>query len=479
MGLEQKLQLRMQQQLVMTPQLQQAIKLLQLNHLELSELVGQEIVENPVLEEEAEGRTDSMTELQQADQKPTTDDPNGESTVEADRDRTEIDWERYLEGSNSGPTAGPGIQRGSDDLPGYEQTLTRGITLAEHLMWQLQMVPIEEEVRQAAGVIIGNLGGNGYLTSTMQEVADSERMDLDLVAAGLVTVQALDPLGVGARDLGECLLLQARVSCPEDRVLLGILEQHMDLVEKKDFRGIARALKVSHQRVIDAMKKIALLEPRPGRPFTSEEPRYITPDIYVIKSGSEYLVQLNEDGVPKLRVSEYYRRVLSGADKAEKEYIQEKLRSAQWLIRSIFQRQRTIFKVTESIVKQQRGFFDEGIGRLKPMILRDVAEDIEMHESTVSRVTTNKYVHTPHGIFPLKFFFNSGIQREEGADVASEMVKQRFKKLVGDEDARKPLSDSSIVKMLSEENIKIARRTVAKYRDMLGIGSSSQRRRHY
>ena len=479
MGLEQKLQLRMQQQLVMTPQLQQAIKLLQLNHLELSELVSQEIVENPVLEEEAESRSDSMNELQQADQKPVTEDPNGEAQVEGERERNEIDWERYLEGSSSGPTAGPGIQRGGDDLPGYEQTLTRGTTLVEHLMWQLQMVPLDDDVRQAAGAIIGNLGGNGYLNCTMEEVAESEHMELSLVAAGLDTVQALDPLGVGARDLGECLLLQAKVSCPDDRVLLGILEHHMDLVEKKDFRGVARALKVSHQRVIDAMKKIALLEPRPGRPFTSEEPRYITPDIYVIKSGDDYLVQLNEDGVPKLRVSEYYRRVLSGADKSEKEYIQEKLRSAQWLIRSIFQRQRTIFKVTESIVKQQRGFFDEGIGRLKPMILRDVAEDIEMHESTVSRVTTNKYVHTPHGIFPLKFFFNSGIQREDGADVASEMVKQRIKKLVGDEDSRKPLSDSAIVKMLSEENIKIARRTVAKYRDMLGIGSSSQRRRHY
>lgn len=479
MGLEQKLQLRMQQQLVMTPQLQQAIKLLQLNHLELSELVSQEIVENPVLEEEAESRADSMNELQQADQKPTTEDPNGEARVEGERDRTEIDWERYLEGSSSGPTAGPGIRRGADDLPGYEQTLTRGTTLGEHLMWQLQMVPLEDEVRQAAGAVIGNLGGNGYLNCTMEEVAESERMELSLVAAGLETVQALDPLGVGARDLGECLLLQAKVSCPDDRVLLSILEHHMDLVEKKDFRGVARTLKVSHQRVIDAMKKIALLEPRPGRPFTSEEPRYITPDIYVIKSGADYLVQLNEDGVPKLRVSEYYRRVLTGADKTEKEYIQEKLRSAQWLIRSIFQRQRTIYKVTESIVKQQRGFFDEGIGLLKPMILRDVAEDIEMHESTVSRVTTNKYVHTPHGIFSLKFFFNSGIQREDGADVASEMVKQRIKKLVGAEDARKPLSDSAIVKMLLEENIKIARRTVAKYRDMLGIGSSSQRRRHY
>ena len=476
MALEQKLQLKIQQQLVMTPQLQQAIKLLQLNHLELSELVSQEMVENPVLEEEAESRSDPMTELQRAEQKPATpEDPNGEGN----REQTDIDWERYLDGYSSGPSAGPGVRRTNDELPGYEQTLTRGTTLTEHLMWQLQMAPTLDDVREAAGAVIGNLDNDGYLKASMEDIAQAESIELDLVGAGLEVVQSLDPIGVGARSLGECLLLQASVSCPDDRVLIGILQDHMSLVEKKDFRGVARAMKVSHQRVIDAMKKIALLEPKPGRPFTSEEPRYITPDIYVIKSGDEYLVQLNEDGVPKLRVSDYYRRVLNGADKSEKEYIQDKLRSAQWLIRSIFQRQRTIFKVTESIVKQQRGFFDEGIARLRPMILRDVAEDIEMHESTVSRVTTNKYVHTPHGIFPLKFFFNSGIQREDGADVASEMVKQRIKKLVDSEDLRKPLSDAAIVKLLSEENIKIARRTVAKYRDMLGIGSSSQRRRHY
>ena len=476
MAFEQKLQLKIQQQLVMTPQLQQAIKLLQMNHLELTELVGNEMVENPVLEEEPEGRVDSMTELQrQSETAPKVEDPN----AEGNREQTEIDWERYLDSASSGPSAGPGIRRTNEDLPGYEQTLTRGTTLSEHLMWQLQMAPVGEDVREAAGAVIGNLNGDGYLLTSLEDVARAEATDVGLIAAGVEVVQALDPLGVGARNLGECLLIQARVSCPEERVLLGILEHHMDLVEQKDFRGIARALKVSQPKVIEAMKKIALLEPKPGRPFTSEEPRYITPDIYVIKSGGDYIVQLNEDGVPKLKVSDYYRKVLTGADKGEKEYIQEKLRSAQWLIRSIFQRQRTIYKVTESIVKQQKGFFDQGISQLKPMILRDVAEDIEMHESTVSRVTTNKYVHTPHGVFPLKFFFNSGIQREDGADVASEMVKQRIKKLVDAEDPRKPLSDSAIVKLLSSENIKIARRTVAKYRDMLGIGSSSQRRRHF
>jgi RNA polymerase sigma-54 factor len=475
---EQKLQLRMTQQLVMTPQLQQAIKLLQLNHLELADLVGQEMVENPVLEEEIEERVDPLSELrnkQEQEVAPSPEDPNAEGR----REQTDIDWERYLDGYQSGPKTGAEIRRGNDDLPTYDQTLTRGTTLAEHLMWQLHLSDADPSVRAAAAAIVGNLNGDGYLVVDLIELGETEELDEETMEEGLLLVQTLDPLGVGARDLGECLLIQARVHHATDRILIAVLRDWMALVAKRDFKGIARGLKVSVQRVTDAMRTISALEPKPGRPFTTEEPRYITPDIYVIKSGEEWIIQLNEEGVPKLRVSNYYRSVLSGAAKGDKDYIQDKLRSAQWLIRSIYQRQRTIYKVTESIVKQQRGFFDEGIARLKPMILRDVAEDIGMHESTVSRVTTNKYVHTTHGIFPLKFFFNSGIQRGSGEDVASEMVKQRIKAMIGDEDPRKPMSDNAIVKKLALENIKIARRTVAKYRDMLGIPSSSQRKRHY
>jgi len=473
---EQKLQLRMTQQLVMTPQLQQAIKLLQLNHIELADLVSQEMVENPVLEEEIEQRADPLTELKKAQEsQPAPEDPNAEGK----RDNSEIDWEKYLEGYQSSPRTGAEVRRTSDDLPGYDQTLTRGTTLTEHLMWQLHLCDAPPEVRAAAAALVGNLNDDGYLMADLGELSTTEMLDEETMEEGLLLIQTLDPLGVGARDLGECLLIQARVLYPTDRILIALLRDWMLAVEKRDFKAIARGLKVSVQRVTDAMRTVTLLEPKPGRPFTTEEPRYITPDIYVIKGGGEYIIQLNEEGVPKLRVSNYYRRVLSGAARGEKEYIQDKLRSAQWLIRSIYQRQRTIYKVTESIVKQQRGFFDEGIAKLKPMILRDVAEDIGMHESTVSRVTTNKYVHTPHGIFSLKFFFNSGIQRNSGEDVASEMVKQRIKALIGDEDPRKPLSDNAIVKKLATENIKIARRTVAKYRDMLGIPSSSQRKRHY
>ena len=471
MALELKQSLKMSQQLVMTPQLQQAIKLLQLNHLELAELVGQEMVENPVLEEIVEEREDLMAPATQNEVTETTSDPNAEGQREQ-----EIDWEKYLDNYSSSPKTGSEVRRDGDDLPTYDQTLTRSETLTEHLMWQLHMAEADEVTRNAAVAVIGNLTDDGFLSGTIEELSLDAVLTPDDVEEGLLLVQTFDPLGVGARDLAESLLIQARVVYPEDRIVHRILKDHVSHLEKRDYKRIARGLGVSMQRVLEGVRSIAELEPRPGREFVTEEPRYITPDIYVIKSEGEYVIQLNEDGVPKLRVSNYYRQVLSGAKKGDKEYIQEKLRSAQWLIRSIYQRQRTIYKVVDSIVKQQHAFFEEGIARLKPMILRDVAEDIGMHESTVSRVTTNKYVHTPHGTFELKFFFNSGIQRGDG-DVASEMVKQRIKAMISEENPRKPYSDQSIVKMLATEDITIARRTVAKYRDMLGIGSSSQRKR--
>jgi len=471
MALELKQSLKMSQQLVMTPQLQQAIKLLQLNHLELADLVSQEMVENPILEEVVEEREDPLAPTNEHDVTPTADDPNAEGQREQ-----EIDWEKYLENYSSSPKTGSEIRRDADDLPTYDQTLTRSETLSEHLMWQLHMAEADEVTRAAAAAVIGNLSDEGFLAGTLEELANEELISLDDAEEGLLLVQTFDPLGIGARNLAESLLIQARVVFPDDRIVHKILKEHISSLEKRDYKRIARGLGVSMQRVLEGVRSIAELEPRPGREFVTEEARYITPDIYVIKSDDEYIIQLNEDGVPKLRVSNYYRSVLSGAQKGDKEYIQEKLRSAQWLIRSIYQRQRTIYKVVESIVKQQRMFFEEGIAKLKPMILRDVAEDIGMHESTVSRVTTNKYVHTPHGTFELKFFFNSSIQRGDG-DVASEMVKQRIRTLINDENPRKPYSDQSIVKMLKEEDITIARRTVAKYRDMLGIGSSSQRKR--
>jgi RNA polymerase sigma-54 factor len=302
-------------------------------------------------------------------------------------------------------------------------------------------------------------------------------------------IQHYDPPGCGARDLQECLVIQANAwlqrahgdpSEADGEIVLKILKQHMKALEAKNYPAIARELHVEMSEIVAAVKVITSLEPKPGRNFTTQEPQYITPDVYVHKMGDRYTIVVNDDGLSKLRISEHYRRALRNGDgRQTKDYIQEKLRSAVWLIRSIHQRQRTIFKVTESIVKFQQEFLDKGVQYLKPLILRNVADDIGMHESTVSRVTTNKYVHTPQGIFELKYFFNSSIARQSGDDIASEAVKSKIKALVAQEPGDVPYSDQKIVELLENQGITIARRTVAKYREALGILPSSKRRRYY
>jgi RNA polymerase sigma-54 factor len=295
-------------------------------------------------------------------------------------------------------------------------------------------------------------------------------------------IQHLDPVGCGSRDLLECLLIQVQLMHePAAQLLATMLKKHMKLLESKNLPAIARDLKVSLDEVIQASKLLAKLDPKPGRNYSGEEAQHITPDVFVHKVGDEYHVVLNDDGLSKLRVSDAYRRALrNGAlNPKQKEFVQEKMRSAQWLLRSIQQRQRTIHKVTESIVKFQRDFFDKGIAHLKPLILRDVAEDIGMHESTVSRVTTAKYVHTPQGIFELKYFFNSSIARTGGDDIASEAVKNHIKQLVSTENPKNPYSDQKIVELLKAQGIEIARRTVAKYREVLGVLPSSKRKKYY
>lgn len=476
MGLELKQSLKLSQQLVMTPQLQQAIKLLQLNHLELAELVEQEMVENPVLEEGPAEVPDAVLDARPTVEAMKPEDPNAEGR----REETELDWERYLESTADGPRTGPESRADFDELPGYDQWVTRSDSLAEHLLWQLHMVDASPGALAAAAAIVGNLDERGFFAMSVAELAADEGLSEADVTAGLALVQSLEPMGIGARDLSECLLIQALALHPNDHLLHTLVRDHLRDLERKDYKCIAKALSISIQRVGDLVRVVSELEPRPARNFVSEEPRYIAPDIYVVKQGDDYHIQLNEEGVPRLRVSDYYRRAMKGAASTDKDYIQEKLRSAQWLIRSIFQRQRTIYKVTESIVKQQRAFFDEGISKLRPMVLRDVADDIGMHESTVSRVTSNKYVHTPHGLLPLKRFFNSAIQREDGGDdVASEAVKQRIKQIVEKENPRNPYSDQQLVDMLFKEGLKIARRTVAKYREMQGILASAQRKRPF
>jgi RNA polymerase sigma-54 factor len=326
-------------------------------------------------------------------------------------------------------------------------------------------------------LIIGNLDLAGYLKEpSIEEIAEEAEVPVERADAVLRRIQTFDPVGVAARSLQECLLVQAQHAGVDDPILTRIITDHLGNLEKKNYQAIARDLKEPIEEIYEAAKVIQQLDPRPGREYTTEEPQYITPDVFVHKVGDKYFVVPNDDGLPKLKISGFYRSALNGSPKA-REYIQDKLRSAQWLIRSIQQRQRTIVKVTESIIKFQREFFDKGIAHLKPLILRDVAEDINMHESTISRVTTNKYVHTPQGIFELKFFFNSGISRTDGDEVASEAVKTKIKQIIAAEDLRHPYSDQKIVELLKDQGIDIARRTVAKYREQLGILSSSKRKK--
>jgi len=483
MALELKQQVKLTQQLVMTPQLQQAIKLLQLSRMELVGLLQRELEENPVLEEAAEIDDDPVGGAGES--------PNGEAAEPvaevaplesgADREPTDaekiadIDWQNYIDAH---PQTGM-REALPDDRPSLESTLSRRETLADHLIWQLQLdpFPVEEEI--AARFIIGNLDERGYLQSTLEELSRQSGVRAEVVQAALAKIQEFDPAGVAARDLRECLTIQARAFEIEDPLVLRILGEQLDALIRRDFRGVARALGVSVEEVAAAAHVIGRLEPRPGRAFGGDEPVYIVPDIYVYRVGDDFHVVLNDDGLPRLRINGLYREVLAkgnAASKDTREYVNDKVRSALWLIKSIHQRQRTIYKVMQSIIKQQREFFERGINYLKPLNLRDVADDIEMHESTVSRVTTNKYAHTPQGIFELKYFFNSSISRIEGDAVASESVKERIRRLIVNEDPRRPLSDQRIAEMLKVANIDIARRTVTKYRESMNLLSSTKRR---
>lgn len=513
MVLHMRQELRMSQQLVMTPQLQQAIKLLQLSRVELQDLVRNELLENPLLEESREmGTTNeepvSAVEMQdgvdlQGDIGETRAADAPQQEVKADAPNADnFDWESYLQHHTlSGPMPGSGV-RGDDDLPGLEQTMAEEETLVEHLMWQIRLSnwsPLEEDI---AEYIVRSITASGHLGLSVPQIAQRLEVSTLRVEQMLRKVQQLDPLAIASRNLAEVLWIQARH--PEhpidDPLVLTIIAKHLPNLEKRAYQAVARDTGEPLEEVYEATKVIMGLEPRPARQFVSESAQYVTPDVYVHKIGEEYVVTLNDDGLPKLKISNYYRSAMladsskqggkgkgakqgKGAKPAKgdqagaKDYITERLRSAQWLIRSIQQRQRTILKVTKSILGFQREFFEKGPQHLRPLILKDVAEDIEMHESTVSRVTTNKYVHTPQGIYELKYFFNAGISRRGGGELASEAVKEKIKKLIEGEDSRKPYSDQKLVELLREEGIDIARRTVAKYREQLNLLSSSKRRK--
>jgi RNA polymerase sigma-54 factor len=476
MALELRQQLRLTQQLVMTPQLQQAIKLLQLSRLELLDVINEEMVENPLLEETAQEQT--AEDREESGPVPASGQESTEPVTVKETAREDIDWTNYLDEYNaSGPVLYEPEER---ETPEYENILVRRQSLADYLRWQL-LLSLPDDIGERVGsAIIGNLNADGYLRATVEEIAELTGVGASRVEEVLKKLQAFDPLGICARDIKECLMIQAKHLGLEDSLVAQIIQNQFKHLENKNYKAISQALRVPLDDVLAAVDVITGMEPKPGREFSDEEPQYVTPDIFVYKMGDEFVIVLNEDGMPKLRVSPFYRDALNKAKTTgvqTKDYIQNKLRSAVWLIRSIHQRQRTIYKVVESIVRFQHDFLEKGISQMRPMVLRDVAEDIGMHESTVSRVTTNKYVHTPQGTFELKFFFNSSISRVHGDAIASASVKEKIRQIIQSEDMRKPYSDREMVEMLEAANINVARRTVAKYREMLGVLPSSKRKR--
>jgi RNA polymerase sigma-54 factor len=471
MAMETRLALKQTQRLVMTPMLQQAIHLLQLSTVELQELLQKELEENPMLEEAPAEETPAAEPEREA--------APAEAATPAEAPKEEppdlpFDISEVMFGP---PEERSLVAQEEQEETRFENFVGTPTTLASHLEEQLRLSVDDPEVRRAAEEIIGNLDDDGYLRATLEEMAAKLTLSVEVLERALAVVQGFDPTGVGARDLRECLLIQLREQTPPPPLALAILEHHFEALQRCRYPDIARALHVDQEQVIAAVQQIAALEPKPGRRFAPSDTRYVVPDVHVKKVGDDWAIILNEDGMPRLRINAYYRSVIGREQGDEaRRYVEDRLRSALWLIKSIQQRQKTLYKVTNSIVQFQRAFLDHGLPHLRPLSLRDVAEDIRMHESTVSRVTTSKFVETPQGVFPLKFFFHSGIQKTQGDEVSSVSVKKMIEDLVAREESAHPLSDQDITRHLREKGLTIARRTVAKYREELGILPSHQRR---
>lgn len=471
--------MNLSQSLVITPQLQQAIKLLQMSRMELESAVRSELEENPILEEAEVLKEEDIQRTKEASSDIEHTEAPASQDVQDPQKQDEFEWESYIEANQKPPQSG---MAGSEEIMNYENVITASQTLHDHLYWQVKMNGFSEEEEIAADALIGAIDDDGYIKTPLEQIAEDEKIELGLLEDTLTLIHEFDPPGVGARNLKECLLIQAKHLEEDTHDLVSLINNHLKDLEKKNYEAIAKALNKDVEDVIDMCKIIYAMDPKPGRAFVSNDTHYVSPDVYVYKVGDDYVVSLNEDGLPRLKISNFYKNMLkSGRSTGDKtqDYIQEKLRSAVWLIKSIHQRQRTIYKVSESIVKHQPEFFEKGSEFLKPMVLRDIANDIGMHESTVSRVTTAKYMHTPQGIYELKYFFNSGISSSDGDSLASESVKIKIKDLVAKEDPKSPLSDQKIVDLLKTEGIQIARRTVAKYRDVLKILPSSQRKKYF
>jgi RNA polymerase sigma-54 factor len=476
MAMESRLDLRLSQKLILTPQLQQAIKLLQMPQLELVQTLNNELIENPFLEEAFE---ESETE-DYADEEPTLSINNTDDTEMPLDGLMNFSVDEYFEErSSDGRDLGyftPGIE----EQPSYELFCSKKPDLYDHLLWQLRMSTADDEIRRVAEAVIGNIDEDGYLRATEEELASVTSADIDTVRSAIALVQGFDPPGVSARDLKECLLLQLKALNLSGTLVEKIIINNMEDLQKKKYSNIAKQYNSPMDDIIAAVKIIEGLEPRPATSFSIAETNYIVPDVFITKTDEGYQIILNEDGMPRLRLNSSYRKLLSRKEsltKEEREFLKEKLRLATELIKNLDQRNRTIYKVSESILKFQKEFFDKGVRHLRPLNLRDVAADINMHESTVSRVTSNKFLSCNHGVFSFRFFFSSAIQSEAG-DISSTSVKDLIKKIISEEDPKKPMSDQMIADRLKNQNIIIARRTVAKYREELKIPPQNHRKRY-
>lgn len=525
MVLQQRLSLKLAQRLVMTPSLQQAIKLLQMTRLELQGVLNQEMVENPMLEDVGDQEDPEDAEEQGPEEEPSM---------------LDIDLDAYFNDYLGSESTAPNTFETREAVP-FENSISRDPDLYDHLLWQLRFSDAKPPLRDIAELVIGNLDADGFLRASIEELqllgarpAEVERYRAEVTIAremaeafsanhsgngnavaapgddgtepgpdpvpapgpdpvpvpgypaeyvnrALDLVRTFDPPGIAWGTLPECLLAQLEARGETGSLAYRIVDECWELLARRQFRLIARRLRTPLPALEGPVEAIKALETRPGRLFSHERTEYVEPDVVAVKTGGEWAIQLNDDGLPKLRISRAYRTMLQRMQREEgeaeaREFLKDKMRSAMWLMKSLDQRQRTIYKVAESILRQQRGFFDHGIDELRPMVLRDVADDIGMHESTVSRVVSNKYIHTPRGLYPLKFFFHSGIDSDQGREISSLTVKRKLRHMIGDEDGRRPLSDSALTRQLQREGINIARRTVAKYRDELGIPSSNDRK---
>lgn len=486
--MSQGLKLKQSQSLAMTPQLQQAIKLLTLTHMEMTDVIASEMVENPMLEES--GQTMSGEELGDIDRKidklegqnkeATSENFDGPSVLNDKSVPDDFDWQGYLEAYNNSTYSPPNMAKPDlDEMPNYENILSGGEGLADHLEWQLRMLEFGEDEWKVLDHIIHNINDDGYFDADMEEIAKETGHNLEDAIELLFMVQKLEPAGCGARTLSECLMAQANSLEIKSPLVETIILEKLEDLQKNNYAKVAKELEMSEVEVKEAFDIIHHFHPKPGRLIAANDTHFIAPDIYVVQIGGEFVVQVNDEGVPNLKISKQYQQLIyDDTNKEAQDYVKEKLKSASFLIKSIYNRQNTIYKVSKMIVERQQDFFRRGPRYLKPMVLKDIAQDIGMHESTISRATTNKYMHTPIGMFELKYFFNTGVGGKNGGDdVASEVLKIKIKDLIAKENPKRPLSDQKIAEILGRDGVNIARRTIAKYREQLDIASSSKRKK--